>query len=186
MEDKDIVEMYWQRDEDAIKVTDLQYGRVLRNVSYQIVKDYEDSQECVDDTYLRAWFSMPPKRPMYLCAFLAKITRNLSIDCYRRKHAERRVENEYALSLDELGECVSQGNVTEDQVAVDLLGEDISRFLRTLDENECKLFIRRYFFCDSLKEAAAFCGYRENNAKTVLFRTRQDLKAFLIKEGYDL
>ena len=186
MEDEKIVSLYWDRDERAIGETEEKYDRYLTKIAMNILNNYEDSRESVNDTYLAAWNSMPPHRPSVLSTYLAKITRRLSIDIFRHRNREKRKGSEYAISLSELGDCVSGGNTTEEIINVKLLADAIGIYLRTLPEEARTLFIGRYYFLDSLKEAAAYCGMTESKAKSLLHRTRLGLKEYLIKEGFDL
>lgn len=186
MEDEKIVSLYWQRSESAIRETEEKYDRYLTKIAYNILNNVEDSRESVNDTYLAAWNSMPPHRPTVLSTYLAKLTRRISIDIFRGRNRQKRQASEYALSLNELGDCVSGGNTTEEIVNVRLLADAIGIYLRTLPEDARTLFIGRYYFLDSLKEAAAYCGMTESKAKSLLHRTRLGLKEYLIKEGFDL
>lgn len=184
MDDEKIVSLYWDRDESAIRETEEKYDRYLTKIAHNILNNYEDSRESVNDTYLAAWNSMPTHRPNVLSTYLGKITRRLSIDIFRGRNREKRKASEYALSLSELGECVSGGNTTEEIVNVNLLADAIGIYLRTLPEDARNLFIGRYYFLDSLKEAAAYCGMTESRAKSLLHRTRLGLKDYLEKEGF--
>lgn len=186
MEDEQIVSLYWQRSESAIRETEQKYDRYLTKIAYNILSDHEDSRESVNDTYLAAWNSIPPHRPSVLSAYLGKLTRRISIDRFRSRNREKRKASEYALSLSELGDCVSAGNTTEDMVNVKLLADAIGIYLRLIPEEARNAFLGRYYYLDSLKEVAAYCGMTESKAKTVLYRTRQGLKDYLKKEGFDL
>ena len=148
------------------------------------VTNLEDSRESVNDTYLAAWDSMPPHRPSVLSAYLAKLTRRISIDCFRCRTRDKRLPSEYAISLTELEDCLSGGNTTEEAVNVKLLADAIGIYLRLLPENARTAFIGRYYFLDPLKEVAAYCGMSESKAKSLLYRTRLGLKEYLKKEGY--
>ena len=184
MQDEAIVALYWQRDEAAIRETQDKYGRYLTKIAYNILSDLEDSMESVNDTYLHAWNSMPPHRPSILSTYLAKITRRVSIDIFRRHNRQKRQASQYALSLNELTDCLSGGNTTEEIADSKLLARAISDYLRSLPEEPRTLFIARYFFLDSLKEAAALCQMTESKAKSMLHRTRQGLQAHLRQEGF--
>ena len=186
MQDERIVDLYWQRNEAAIRETEQKYGRYLTKIAYNILADLEDSRESVNDTYLDAWNSMPPRKPQILSTYLGKITRRVSIDIFRRRHREKRKASEYAVSLSELEDCISQGNVTEAEVDVRLLAKAINDFLRTLPEEARNTFIGRYYFLDPLKEVAAYCGMSESKAKSMLYRTRCGLKSYLEKEGFEI
>lgn len=186
MQDDKIVELYWQKDESAIKETQQKYDRYLYKIAYNILADSEDSKESVNDTYLGAWNSIPPHKPVTLSTYLGKLTRRISIDVFRRKNREKRRGTQYAVSLSELEECVSVGDVTADAVDVKMLGEALNRFLQGVSEEARHTFIGRYYFCDSVREVATYCGMSEAQAKSLLYRTRQELKAYLEKEGYVL
>lgn len=186
MEDEQIVSLYWDRNEAAIRETETKYHCYLTKIAYNILSDYEDSRESVNDTYLAAWNSMPPHRPSVLSTYLAKITRRLSIDVFRRRNREKRKGSEYAVSLSELEDCVSGGNTTEETVNLKLLADAIGIYLRLQPEEVRNAFIGRYYFLDPLKEVAAYCGMTESKAKSLLYRTRLGLKEYLIKEGFDL
>lgn len=186
MEDSAIVALYWERNETAVKETSDKYGRYLLKIAWNILADREDAEESVNDTYLHAWNAMPPHRPSVLSAFLGKITRHLSIDIYRRRHSAKRLGSEYALSLDELSDCMPGGDRPEDAFDAKELAEHINRFLRELTPEVRKLFICRYYYFDPVAEAASSLGMKEGRAKTLLFRTRKKLKEYLEKEGYVL
>ena len=186
MEDHAIIELYWERSEDAISKTAAKYGGYCYTIAYNILSNNEDAEESVNDTYLHAWNAMPPHRPQVLSTFLGKITRHLSIDIYRKRHSAKRGGSEYALSLDELSDCVpGEGSPEETLDARELAGH-INRFLRELSPEARKLFVCRYYYFDPLAEAASALGITEGKAKTLLFRTRRKLKEYLEKEGYDL
>ena len=186
MEDEKIVDLYWQRSESAIRETEIKYDRYLTKIAYNILADTEDSRESVNDTYLAAWNSMPPHRPGVLSTYLGKLTRRISIDCFRRRTRQKRGGSEYELSLSELGDCVSGGNSTEEIVNVRLLADAIGIFLRLQSEEARNAFIGRYYYLDSLKEVAAYCGMTESKCKTLLFRTRVALKEYLREEGFEV
>ena len=186
MEDEKIVDLYWQRSESAIRETEIKYDRYLTKIAYNILADAEDSRESVNDTYLAAWNSMPPHRPRVLSTYLGKLTRRISIDCFRRRTRQKRGGSEYELSLSELGDCVSGGNTTEEIINVRLLADAIGIFLRLQSEEARNAFIGRYYYLDSLKEVAAYCGMTESKCKTLLFRTRVALKEYLREEGFEV
>ena len=186
MQDAQIVALYWQRDEAAIEVTQKKYEPYLSRIAYNILSDWEDSQESVNDTYMAAWNSIPPHKPEILSTYLGKLTRRISIDLFRKRNRLKRQASQYALSLSELEDCASPGSSSEDAMQTRVLAEAINRFLRTLSKDARNLFIGRYYFMDSLKEVAAYCGISESRAKSILYRTRCSLKAYLQKEGFDL
>ena len=186
VKDQEIVSLYWDRNEDAIHQTQIRYGAYLSKVSYNILADFEDSKECVNDTYLAAWNSMPTNRPNNLATYLGKITRQISIDVFRKRHREKRYASEYAVSLDELGDSFTDGVTPEQELDAKLLDEAINCFVRALPDMAQKTFVGRYYFFDSLKEIASYCGMTESKVKILLFRTRQKLKLYLKKEGYEV
>lgn len=186
MEDAEIVDLYWARNEDAIAETKTKYGAYLQKVAYNILSDLEDSQECVSDTLLAAWRSMPDNRPKVLRTYLGKITRQVSIDLFRRRSRMKRYASEYAISLEELGDSFTDGRTPETELDAKLLTEAINRFLKSSPDDARNAFIGRYYFFDPLKDVARYCGMSESKCKSMLYRTRQSLKTYLQKEGFDL
>lgn len=184
MTDERIVELYWQRDEVAIEETAQRYGACLLGMAQRILGDPGESEETVNDTYLKAWNAMPPEKPFRLGAFLSKITRGLAIDRYRRRKAEKRAASEYALSLEELSECIPGGETPEDGLDADQLAGVIGAYLSTLKPLARHAFVRRYFYADSLQDIADELGVRLSWVKTTLHRTRLGLREHLEKEGY--
>lgn len=182
MEDNRIVDLYWQRDEVAIAHTKHKYGRMLTGISVSLVPSREDAEECVSDTYLAAWNSMPTERPAYLGAFLAKITRRLSISKYRTISAEKRGGAD--MLTEELTDCVPDNYSLEADFENGTLAEALNRFLFRLDKEKRYIFIRRYFFSDGILDIAKRTGIKEATVKTVLHRTRNALKTFLEEEGF--
>lgn len=186
MEDSEILELYRSRDESAISRTHDKYSGLLTSVSLNILRDREDSRECVNDTLLRAWNVIPPNFPQRLGCFLCKIARDISISVYRRKHAARRVPSEYAVSLDELAECVSGAEQPEEALDMKLLTAAISRYLGGVSQTRRVEFVQRYFFCDPVDSIAEYSGRSVSAVKSGLLRTRRGLREFLIKEGWNL
>lgn len=186
MEDEAIVGLYWQRDETAIRETKEKYGGYLSKVAWNILADHEDCEESVSDTYLKAWESMPPQRPSLLSVYLGRLTRQLSIDILRRKNRRKRGGSQYALSLEELADCLSGGDATGEEVELRLLGESISRYLQGLSRDARTVFLGRYWFMDPLRDIAACHGMTESKVKSLLYRTRQGLRVHLEKEGFSV
>lgn len=184
MEDSVIVDLYWQRDENAIRETDSKYSRYLLKIAYNILTNFEDSEESVNDTYLKAWNSIPPHKPCILSSYLAKITRQVSIDIFRKRKSEKRNGSEYAVSLIELEECVTDGRTPEQEMELQLLADAINRYLYSLSEESRNVFICRYFFLDSIREIAGYQGASESKIKSMLHRARIGLKLYLKKEGF--
>ena len=185
MQDNEIVDLYWARSEDAISQTNIKYGAYCRKIAMNITANTEDSEECVNDTYLSAWNSMPEERPNLLAPFLAAITRNLAISVYRKTHSKKRGEGQLPLALDELAEVAGSSTV-EDEAARRLLAGHINTYLAGLSSDNRIVFVRRYFYVDSLADIASACNMTESGVKSLLFRLRAKLKEFLEKEGYEL
>lgn len=184
MEDGRIVELYWQRDESAITETIAKYDGYLVHISRNILSSREDARECVNDTYIGAWNSMPPNRPDLLSAFLAKITRRISITRWRRRTAKKRGSGETEVVLHELGECVSGAGDVESEIERRELLLIIDRFIGELPETERRVFLRRYWYMDSITDIARRFGFSASKVSSMLFRTRGKLRAALEKEGY--
>lgn len=184
MEDKLIVELYWQRNEEAITLTSGKYGAYCTAIAQNILHNAQDVQECVNDTWLGAWNSMPPQKPGRLRLFLAKITRNLAFNRYNMRTAQKRGGGECALVLDELAQCVADNNHVEGEVEAKELSRLINEFVGSLPEREGNIFIRRYFFCEKIALIAKRYGMSENSVMVTLSRTRQKLRERLIREGY--
>lgn len=185
MEDREIIDLYWARSEEAIARSAEKYGAYCRAVALRILNAEQDAEECVGDTWLAAWNAMPPHRPAVLRTFLGRLTRNLSINRALYERAEKRGGGEVCLALDELRD-VSGGETAEETVEAAELGVLIDRFLRTLPRGECDLFLRRYYYLDSIDDLARLFGLRSGAVKTRLCRTRRKLRDFLEKEGYAL
>lgn len=183
MTDDKIVALYWARSEDAIKETEKAYGSYCHYVAFQILREEEDANEIVNDTYLKAWHSMPPQKPNPLKAFLGRITRQLSINRLEAKHTKKR-GGEYALSLNELENviCDSTRDVT-DQMA---LTSALTRFLYALPITQRRVFIRRYWYFESISEIARAFSMSESKVKSMLMRLRKKLKQHLEQEGFEL
>ena len=182
MEDTGIIALYWQRDERAIAETDGKYGPLCRGISMNILRSFPDSEECVSDTYLKAWDTMPPQRPESLRAYLGRIVRNLSISRYRALHAQKRYAGAEVL-LSELGECVPDPETTGRRVETRELTALIEAWLGRLSEEDRALFLRRYWYGQAVKELAGAAGLRPNALTKRLGRLREGLRAYLTEEG---
>ncbi|MBR1723447.1 MAG: sigma-70 family RNA polymerase sigma factor [Ruminococcus sp.] len=178
LEDNQIVEMYFMRDQQAITQTDIKYGALCRSISVRIVTDTRDAEECVSDTYMHAWNSIPPQRPQSLAAFLGRIVRNLSLDCYRKKNAQKRSCE--CVSLDELSECVPD---TRDEQPNTELTQAINEFLEKLPQEQRMYFMRRYYLGEPLNEIAERYGVNAKNLGVTMHRLRERLKKHLIASG---
>ena len=183
MEDEQIVELYLHRDESAIHYTGEKYGVRLRGLALGMVKDPGAAQECENDTYWEAWRSIPPHEPRdYFYAYLARITRHLALSCCRHRSRLKRSAEICTLST-ELEQCIPGPDDTPSRVEAKLLGESISRFLRKQPEEKRNVFLRRYWYLDSVGEIARRFSMSQSKVKTMLFRTRQELRTYLEQEG---
>ena len=181
MEDYQIVELYWQRSEDAIGETSRKYGGMLNRLSYSLLSSREDAEECVNDTYLRAWNQMPEDRPVYLGAYLAKIIRCLSVSRFRSEHRQKRGGMDRV--TEELTDCIPDSADPRREYENGLLADAINRFLAELDEEKRRIFLRRYFYSEEISVIARDMGLGVSKVKTTLFRLRGSLKELLEQEG---
>ena len=184
MEDSRIIELYWQKNADAISETSSKYGAYCYTIADNILHSIEDSEECVNDTWLHAWNAMPPQRPNVLRMFLAKITRSLSVNRFNARSAEKRGGGEINLVLDELADCLAGETNVEAEYEVKELEQCIRRFVRGLPERDGNVFVRRYFFTEPVAAIAKRYGLTESNVTVILSRTRKKLRLKLAKEGY--
>lgn len=186
MEDQKIVELYLNRDEKAIYETQVKYGNYCYAIAYNILHNNEDCQECVSDTYLKTWESIPPHIPEILSTYLGKITRRLSIDYYRKDKTLKRGGNEFKVSLDEIDECVASNSSIKEELDKEYLAESINSFLSKLKKEDRMIFVCRYFYFDSINDISSRFNYSESKVKMALKRTRDKLKDYLIEEGYTI
>ncbi len=184
MDDRQIVDLYWQRSEEAISETARKYGTYCYSIARSILSNHEDAEECVNDTYNEAWHSIPPHRPSVLSTFLGKLTRRLSIDRLRYCTAEKRGGGEAPLVLDELEDCISGEGDPVKELEKQRLSETLQAFIRALPEKERQVFLCRYWYMEPLAAIAARYGYSESKVKSMLYRTREKLKRWLEKEGF--
>ena len=186
MDDANIVQLYFDRDKQAITETATKYGNYCASIAKNILGNHEDTEECVNDTYLNAWNAMPPHRPKILATFLGKIVRNLAFNRYKHNTAAKRGAGELPAVLDELGECVSDREDVEEAYDYTELIADINAFLSTLPTKKRNVFVRRYWYADSLSDIAQQFSMSESKAKSLLFRLRKQLKKMLEAEGITL
>ena len=184
MEDEKIVDLYWNRDPQAIEQSEEKYGHYCFTVAQNVLGDYEDSRECVNDTWLAAWNRIPPARPVVLRMFLVKLARRISVNRLKANRAGKRGGGELPMVLEELSECLPDKGTVEDEILGRELGACINRFVRGLPEREADIFCRRYFFTESLAEITAGFGLTKNHVSVILNRTRSRLKNYLREEGY--
>ncbi|MCQ2456827.1 MAG: sigma-70 family RNA polymerase sigma factor [Clostridia bacterium] len=183
MDDNFIIDLYWSRDEKAISETSEKYGKYCYKIAFNVLSDQGDSEECVNDTYLKAWNSIPPERPSVLSAFLGRITRNLALNRYNYKTAQKRGGGRIESSLEELAECVSGSETPEDVLEGISVGRVINGFIAGLTQRNRNIFVSRYFYLESVSEIAEKYGLTEPAVKTALFRMRQALAVVLKREG---
>ena len=184
MEDERIVTLYWERNEEAILETSMKYGKYCYTVAYNILHSHEDSDECVNETLNCAWNSMPPQRPTKLSGFLARITRQLSLNRLEQNVAQKRGAGQYHLVLEELEECLSDGGEGEAMPESVALEQSLNQFLRSLPTDARRMFIRRYWHMQPVLQIAKELSVSESRVKVTLMRTRQKLKKHLISEGF--
>lgn len=186
MQDNQIVALYWNRDEQAIRETEQKYGGYLTQIAVNILGDREDGAETVNDTCWKAWRSIPPQRPEDLKTYLARLARQTAIDRFRSRNRNKRRDSQYALSLSELEECVSGGDQTLEEAEMHRLAEAMEAWLWTLPKDTRCAFVRRYYYGDGLGQVAMDMNMSQSRAKSLLYRTRQSLKAYLEQEGFSL
>ena len=185
MDDRQIVDLYWNRDEAAITETADKYGRYIHGISLQILSDPEDAAECTNDTYHDAWNAMPPHRPSILSAFLGKIVRRISIDRWRRQTAAKRGGGEMPLALEELKDCVSGAENVDLALQRKELARLINRFLAALPPVERQVFLCRYWYLEPVAVIGQRFGFSQSKTASMLHRARKKLRVLLEKEGYD-
>jgi len=184
MEDNKIVELFFQRSEQAVTETQSKYGNYCYSIAYQILANNEDAEESVNDTYIDAWNSIPPHKPAILSIFLGKITRRISIDRWRIRNAKKRGGGEMPLVLEELAECITGNNSIEQELEQKRLTEVINTFVLGLPKTEQNVFLCRYWYMDSIDSICRQFGFSESKVKSMLYRTREKLKHVLEKEDF--
>jgi RNA polymerase sigma-70 factor (ECF subfamily) len=182
VEDSAIIELYWTRSEQAVRETELKYGKLFHQIANNILHNPADAEECVNDTYLGAWNAIPPARPLILAAYLSRVTRNIALKKYQYIHASRR-NPAVAVSFDELEECLADGGSGDQSFADDRLADCINGFLETLDSESRQVFVRRYWYFDSVKEIMRRFRMSKSKVESMLFRTRQKLRRWIEEEG---
>jgi RNA polymerase sigma-70 factor (ECF subfamily) len=183
LNDASIIEMLWERDERAISEMKQSYEKLCFNVAGSILSQPEDREECVNSAYMNVWRSIPPNRPSNLKNYICRVVKNYALNIIKHNSADKR-SPEMAVSLDELSECIPDGRSIEDSVSAEQLGAAISSFLKSQPEKYRKVFVRRYWYSDSVEEIGKFYGMNEKTVATYLFRMRKKLKEYLQKEGY--
>ena len=185
MDDKNIIELFYNRDEAAISHCEIKYGQSLKNLSFNILSNLSDSEECVNDTYIKAWNSIPPQKPCSLFAYLGKIVRNISINLWRKNNAQKRNIG-LTIMLSELSDCIPSNETTEEKADARALSEIINSWLNSLSEENRTLFMGRYWLGKDMEFLSNYLNITENSASVKLFRLRKNLKEVLQKEGVAL
>ena len=183
MEDHAIIELYWERSEDAISKTAAKYGGYCYAIAYNILSNNEDAEESVNDTWLAAWNTMPPRRPKLLAAFLGKMTRYISLDRWKNRTARKRGGGEVPLVLEELEECISGEDSVEKEYLQKEFAKSLNQFVENLPDTERKVFLCRYWYMDSIEDIAERFGFSESKVASMLHRTRGKLRKMLEQEG---
>lgn len=186
MEDVQIVDLYFARNEQAITETAAKYGSYLFSIAQNILVNRSDAEETVNDTYMGAWRSIPPHRPNRLSTYLGKITRRCSLEKWKRNHAQKRGGGEVSLALEELADCIPGGESPQVQLEMKELTRLMNRFVKTLPETEQRIFICRYWYLVPVKTIARDFGFSESKVKSMLSRARSKLKICLQKEGIEV
>lgn len=184
MDDLRIIELYFERDEQAIRETDAKYGKLCHSIAYNILSNHEDSEECVNDTYVGTWKAIPPTRPNSLMAFVCRIARNLALKRLEFMKREKRSQA-VLIALEDLEAVLPDDRVAPD-IGDEAIGKLISGFLRNQKDDARNVFIRKYYFFDSIGEIAERYSFTESKVKNMLFYTRNKLKNYLIKEGVEI
>ena len=182
MDDKRIIDLYWNRSESAISETDKKYGKYCYSIAYNILTNNEDTEESVNDTYMAAWKTMPPNRPSNLATFLGKITRNLAIDRWRSRNRHKRGCGEIVFALEELDDCVADQQTVEKAYERKEMALMFNRFLESLPATERRIFLCRYWYLDSISDIARLYGFSESKITSILYRTRKKLRVELQRE----
>ena len=184
LSDEEIIALYWDRDEQAISRTDEKYKKFLLSVAFNIVFDTQDCEECLNDTYIDAWNSMPPSKPALLQAFLATIMRRTAIDCYKSRKRQKRIASELTVSLSELEEIIA--DESDSSAETDELARLLSDFVRSLSDRRMYIFMSRYYFARPIGEIASLLCCSESTVNKEIAAIKRELKEKLMKEGYTL
>ena len=182
MEDEKIIDLFFARSEQGIRELDNQYGAICRSLSYNIVNNRQDAEECVNDAYLGVWNTVPPARPSPLLAYLCRIVRNLSLKAYWKKNAAKR-SSAYTVAMEEIEACVADRKTVEDEIEARELARIMEEFLDTLTLENRVIFMRRYWFSDNCRDIAGLMGLTEKNISVRLTRIRQKMRQYLMERG---
>lgn len=182
IDDEKIIDLFFERDQQGIRELDMKYGKICHNLSYNIVNNRQDAEECVNDAYLGAWNAIPPVRPNPLLSYIVKIVRNISLKIYWRKEAAKR-NSIYTIAMQEIEACIADQKTVEDEVGARELSRIIEEFLDTLTAKERVIFMRRYAYIDTYADIANRVGISEKNVSVRLTLIRQKMKQYLIERG---
>ena len=186
LSDEEIIELYWQRNENAISETDNKYGELVFKIAYNILNDKSDSEECQSDTYIDVWNAIPPTRPRVFLSFIAKIARRVSIDLYRKKSNKKAIPSEFKSSIEELEFCLQEKSNVDEELAVKELAILINRYLRALNDKQRFIFVGRYYFSSSIEEIARQVGTTPSNIYKALEKIKRGLKSYLESNGVNV
>lgn len=186
MSEKEIVELLYAKDIQALDALKDKYSKLCKSISFNILSNEMDAEECVNDTFLKVWNSIPPQRPQDLTAYIAKLTRNTALDRYRKNTSRKRAQDNATLILDEIGEIVSGKDSVEDELYDKELMKEINIFLYNLSDEKRSVFVMRYFYGESIEKIAKRYGKLSGTVSVILTRTRREMKIYLQKRGYDL
>lgn len=181
--DEEIIDMYWQRDEQAIKETDSKYGKFLFRIAYNILSDRSDSEECQNDTYLGIWNAVPPTRPTVFPAFIVSIMRRIAINLYKKKSSKKRIPSEITVCMEELETSLYSTESVEKEYEAEELGRLISEYIRGLSDREQYIFVGRYYMADSVKDIAKQLDLTESAVYKALDKIKRGLKCHLEEKG---
>lgn len=183
LSDGEIIDLYWSRDEDAIKATDVKYGKYLYSIAYNIVYDKLDCEECLNDTYLGTWNRIPPARPNVFNVFLSKIMRNVAVDKFRKRTADKRVPSELVVSLNELDDCMPKEPSEEQMSEIREIAKILNAYIKSLSDIDAFIFICRYYYADKVEKIAGMLKYSPSTVYRELAKMRNGLRECLEKEG---
>lgn len=186
MEDEEIISLFFERNESALSEASKKYGGYCTTIARNILKNEQETEECINDLLMKVWEKIPPEKPRILAAFLAKLTRNIAIDRYRKNRSERRIGDEVDVVLEELGDCVSDSTDVQGTAEKRALLEAINRFLEFQPKRNRIVFVSRYCCCESVRSISGRLGMSENSVSVCLNRTRKKLREYLEKEGYEI
>lgn len=186
MDDNKIIDLYSERNQLALGATADKYGAYCMKICMNILEDTPDSEEVVNDTYMQVWNTIPPQKPQSLMAYIAKVARNLALNKLKARNAVKRGGGETALSYDELDLCTPSDVSVESESDMKALSNHISAFLYTQKEDVRKIFVRKYFYCDSVEDICERFSFSQSKVKSILMRTRDKLRDYLLSEGYNI